>query len=173
MFPVSCRQLPATCRVARPPALPRLREGQEEVRAFSTGSGTRSRNFAQVSRPPARSLRQTCCLRPTLLRGAHGGEFRLHFLFFFLGQHCGSAGWWHVVNGRVFGGDRGTLRRAGRQAADLGRHFGQHRGTSNHKDRTRADQHQPSEALSLPANFRGGISRSHHLRDFDRFVHIE
>jgi hypothetical protein len=109
-----------------------------------------------------RLFRQARRFRPTRLLGAHGSEFRLHLLSFFLGQYRGAAWWRHVVNGRVFGRDVRTRRRPGRQATELFRHFGQCRGTRNQKQGTCADQPQPNDRDAGPANFRGGLLQSEH-----------
>src|SRR5712692_7821152 len=119
MLPISCLQRPATCPTLPSPAWGRVQGGASRqlsarVRAFSTVLTMHSRNLLKSRRRQRRSLRQASGLRPTRLLGAHGGEFRLHLLFFLLGQHCSCARWWHLVNGGIFGGDRGTLRSPGR-----------------------------------------------------------
>jgi hypothetical protein len=129
--------------------------------AFSTGSAMFRRKLLSVSSRLG-LFWQARCFRPPRLLGAHGSEFRLHLLSFFLGQHRGAAPWRHVVNSRVFRGGLRARRRPFRQATELFRHFGQCCGTRNQNDGTRADQPQPNDITPVPINFPGGFTQSEH-----------
>ena len=97
------------------PGIVRLRSGRGFRYVGPTGRPVRERatldRILALAIPPAWTD-VWICSDPRGHLQAVGRDARGRVLL--LGQHRGGARWRHLVNGRVFGGDRGTLRSPGR-----------------------------------------------------------